>query len=71
MRERSGWLRGVSGASRRGGERGDRQAGREEVARRGGARGTQLLGEGEKTTEEEEQVGWAAAGLHSNGLTGR
>ena len=40
---------------------GNRQAGREEVARRGGARGTQLLGEGEKTTEEE--AGWAACWL--------
>ena len=46
---------------------GNRQAGREEVARRGGARGTQLLGEGEKTTEEEAAgppAGWA-------GLLGR
>ena len=38
-----------------------RQAEREEVARRGGARGTQLLGEEEKTTEEEAAgPGWPA-----------
>ena len=49
-----------------------RQAEREEVARRGGARGTQLLGEGEKTTEEEAAgppAGWA--GLLLLGCTGR
>ena len=71
VREGSGWLRGVSGASRRGGERAGRQRGRWRGAvARARAGHAPLPLSRTKTTEEE--AGWAAcwlgrpaaAGLH-------
>ena len=62
VRERSGWLRGVSGASRRGGERAGRQRGRwRGAAERARVGHAPVLLSGRKTTEEGQWAGPALA----------